>query len=152
MLLTSMEVSGLLQNQGGNHMLFDAFSHTEGMNFDDHNTIKDTNQKNIWNKVLQFVQGKNEQSNVFYKYVEMKKSRKEIEWKFENDPKIWQLVLKTRPLFINYLYETYITPHLLMKGPSFKYDDKYKMYMKFINDKDLYLRLKDRYLIKEVKY
>ena len=131
-------------------MPFDAFSNTEGMNFGQHSANKTSQQNQIWNKVLQFVQGKNDQSNLFAKYVEMKKVKKEIELKFEKDPKLWQIVLKTRQLFIDYLHGTYILPHALMKGPSFKYDDKYKMYMKFINDKEFYVKLKSNYLAKEV--
>lgn len=71
MTIKSQEVSPRLRILGGNHMLFDGFVNTFSMDFNE-SPQPANNNGNLWNKVLQFVQGKNEDSNVFAKYVQMK--------------------------------------------------------------------------------
>ena len=93
----------------------------------------------------------NKESNQFEKYVDMKKAKREIELKFNSDSKIWDSVLKSRELFSKYLFDIYLLPDLKTQGASFKESEKYKIFMHFIQDYQFYAKIKNNYIIKEVK-
>lgn len=61
------------------------------------------------------------------------------------DQIICELVLKTRQVFRSYLYETYVVPQIREIGPNFRFDDLYKIYMRLINDKEFFMKMKAKY-------
>ncbi len=132
-------------------VLCTTFSNKNCMNFNETEITNNTAPANFWNKVLQYVQGRNKDSNLFEKYVEMKKAKREIEVKFSSDLKACETVLNSRELFSKYIFDSYLLPEIKSKGAMFKEDDKYKMYMNFINDEQFYIKIKNNYLLKEVR-
>ena len=80
----------------------------------------------------------------------MKKAKQEIELKFSKNPELWDSVLKSRQIFTKYLFDTYIVPDLEDQGDSFKETEKYKTYLSFIRDYQLYAKIKNNYIVKEV--
>lgn len=101
----------------------------------------------LWDKLLNYIQGKDQSINGVSHYIHTNNIRKKV-IKLLEDPKINKVfILKHQNVFINFLYDELVKPDINSKGSEYKFENRYKLYMSVINSLELYQEMRKKFRI-----